>query len=129
MTPWTAAHQASLSITNSQSLLRLMPIESVMPSNHRILCHPLLWRIGRNESHHCPTKGKEESLITFSNPHRCRGVRKDLRDSTNPRRSSIPTENPNGRHHHIQPKPYKISMYFSCPISHCVWLNYSKIYQ
>ena len=42
MTPWTAAHQASLSITNSQSLLRLMPIESVMPSNHRILCHPLL---------------------------------------------------------------------------------------
>ena len=41
-TPWTAAHQASLSITNSQSLLRLMPIESVMPSNHLILCQPLL---------------------------------------------------------------------------------------
>ena len=41
-TPWTAAHQASLSITNSQSLLRLMFIESVMPSNHPILCHPLL---------------------------------------------------------------------------------------
>ena len=40
-TPWTAACQASLSITNSQSLLRLMPIESVMPSNHLILC-PLL---------------------------------------------------------------------------------------
>ena len=42
MTPWTAAHQASLSITNSQSLLKLMSTESVMPSNHLILCHPLL---------------------------------------------------------------------------------------
>ena len=41
-TPWTAAHQASLSITNSWSLLKLMPIESVMPSGHLILCHPLL---------------------------------------------------------------------------------------
>ena len=41
-TPWTAAHQASLSITNSQSLLKLMSIESVMPSNHLILCCPLL---------------------------------------------------------------------------------------
>ena len=42
VTPWTAAHQASLSITNSQSLLKLMSIESVMPSNHLILCRPLL---------------------------------------------------------------------------------------
>ena len=41
-TPWTAACQASLSITNSQSSLKLMSIESVMPSNHLILCHPLL---------------------------------------------------------------------------------------
>ena len=41
-TPWTAACQASLSITNSQSLLKLMSIESVMPSNHLILCCPLL---------------------------------------------------------------------------------------
>ena len=40
--PWTAAQQASLSITNSQSLLKLMSIESVMPSNHLILCRPLL---------------------------------------------------------------------------------------
>ena len=40
-TPWTAARQASLSITNSQSLPKLMSIESVMPSNHLILCHPL----------------------------------------------------------------------------------------
>ena len=42
VTPRTAAHQASLSITNSQSLLKLMPIELMMPSNHLILCHPLL---------------------------------------------------------------------------------------
>ena len=40
--PWTAACQASLSITNSQSLLKLMSIELVMPSRHIILCHPLL---------------------------------------------------------------------------------------
>ena len=41
-TPWTAARQASLSITNSWSLLTLMSIQSVMPSNHLIICHPLL---------------------------------------------------------------------------------------
>ena len=41
-TPWTAAHQASLSITNSRSLLIFMSTESMMPSNHLILCHPLL---------------------------------------------------------------------------------------
>ena len=42
VTPWTAAHQASLSITNSRSLLKLMPIELVMLSSHLILCRPLL---------------------------------------------------------------------------------------
>ena len=42
VTPWTAARQASLSITNSWSLLKLMSIESVMPSSHLILCRPLL---------------------------------------------------------------------------------------
>ena len=42
VTPWTTAHQASLSITNSHSLLRLMSIQLVMPSNHLILCHTLL---------------------------------------------------------------------------------------
>ena len=41
-TPWTAAYQVSLAITISQSLLRLMSIESVMPSDHLIHCHPLL---------------------------------------------------------------------------------------
>ena len=42
VTPWTAACQASLSISNPQSLLKLMSIKSVMPSNHLILCHPFL---------------------------------------------------------------------------------------
>ena len=58
MTPWTATRQASLSITNFQSLFKLMSIDSVMPSNHLILCHPLLFlpsifpsiRIFSNES-------------------------------------------------------------------------------
>ena len=52
VTPWTAAPQASLSITNSQSLLKLMFIELVMPSNHLILCRPLLLsiRVFSNES-------------------------------------------------------------------------------
>ena len=42
LTPWIAAHQASLSITNSRNLLRLMSVESVMPSSHLNLCRPLL---------------------------------------------------------------------------------------
>ena len=42
VTPWTAARQASLSITNSRNLLKFMSLESVMPSSHLILCHPLL---------------------------------------------------------------------------------------
>ena len=44
-TPWTIACQSSLSITNSQSLLKLMSIESVMPSNHLLLCRPSDWRL------------------------------------------------------------------------------------
>ena len=42
LTPWTAAHQAPVSFTISRSLLKLMSVESVMPSNHPVLCHPLL---------------------------------------------------------------------------------------
>ena len=61
LTPWTAARQASLSITNSQSQLKFTSIMSVMPSNHLILCHPLLLlpsifpsiRVFSNESVFC----------------------------------------------------------------------------
>ena len=66
VTPWTAACQASLSITSSQSLLKLMSIESVMPSSHLILCHPLLLlppippsiRVFSNESTLCMRRPK-----------------------------------------------------------------------
>ena len=68
--PWTAAHQASLSITNTRSLLKLMSIESVMASNHLILCHPLLLlpsilpsiRVFYNESVLCITWPKYWSI-------------------------------------------------------------------
>ena len=79
-TPWTTAHQAFLSITNSWSLLKLMPIESVMPSNHLILCHPLLLppsifpsiRVFSNESALCIRWPKYWSFsfsISPSNEH------------------------------------------------------------
>ena len=79
-TAWTAACQASLSITNSWSLLKLMSIESVMPSNHLILCHPLLLlpsvfpsiRVFSNESDLCIRWPKYWSFsfnISPSNEH------------------------------------------------------------
>ena len=76
VTPWTAAHQASLSITNSYSLLKLMSLESVMPSNHLILCHPLLLppsifpsiRIFTNESVLCIRWQKYWSFSFSINP-------------------------------------------------------------
>ena len=80
VTPWAASRQASLSITNSQSLLKLMPIKSVMPSNHLILCHPLLLltsifpsiRVFSNESALCIRWPKYWSFsfnISPSNEH------------------------------------------------------------
>ena len=79
-TPWTTACQASLSITNSRSLLKLMSIESVMPSSHLILCHPLLLlpsippsiRVFSNESALCMRWPKYWSFsfsISPSNEH------------------------------------------------------------
>ena len=79
MTPWTAALQASLSINISQSPPKLMSIESVMPSNSLILCHPLLLpsifpsiRVFSNESAHCIRWPKYWSLsfnISPANEH------------------------------------------------------------
>ena len=77
-TPWTAAHQASLSITKSRSLLKLMSIKSVMPSNHLILCQPLLLlpsisiRVFSNESTLCIRWPRYRSFsfnISPSNEH------------------------------------------------------------
>ena len=78
--PWTAARQASLSATNSQSLLKLISIELVMPSNHLILCHSLLLlhlifpsiRVFSNESVLCmkwPSIGVSASAISPSNEY------------------------------------------------------------
>ena len=80
VTPWTATHQASLFITNYQSLLKLMSIDSVMPSNHLILCHPLLLlpsifpsiSVFSNESALCirwPTYWSFSFNISLSNEH------------------------------------------------------------
>ena len=80
VTPWAAAHQASLSITNSQSPPKPMSIESVMPCNHLILCHPLLLlpsiftsiRVFSNESALCIRWPKYWSFsfnISPSNEH------------------------------------------------------------
>ena len=76
MIPWTAAHQASLSITNSQSLLKLMSVELVMPSNHLVLCRPLLLlpsifpgiRVFSNESVLCIRWPKYWSFSFSINP-------------------------------------------------------------
>ena len=73
MTPWKAACQASLSITNTQSLLKFMSIELVMPSNHLILCHPLFLppiifpriRVFSNESVLC-IRWPEDWSFSFS---------------------------------------------------------------
>ena len=80
VTPWTAAHQASLSITNSQSSLKLMSIESVMPSSHLILCFPILLlppippsiRVFSNESTLCmrwPKYWSFSFIIILSKEH------------------------------------------------------------
>ena len=80
VTPWTTARQASLSNTNSQSLHKLISIESVMPSNYLILCHPLLLlpstfpsnRVFLNESAFCIRWPKYWSFsfnISLSNEH------------------------------------------------------------
>ena len=79
-TPWTVARQASLSITNSWSLLKPMPIQSVMPSNHLTLCHSLLLlppippsiRVFSNESTlrlRCPKYWNFSFSISSSNEH------------------------------------------------------------
>ena len=67
VTPWTAARQVSLSITNSRSLLKLMSVESVMPSNHLVLCRPLLLLPSIS-----PASGS--FLITKPKPHQVLGL-------------------------------------------------------
>ena len=84
VTPWTAAHQASLSITNSWSLPKLMSIKSVMPSNHPIFCHPLLLpsilpsiKVFPNESALCIRWAKYWSFSFSINPSKWDRVLRD----------------------------------------------------
>ena len=78
VTSWTAAHQASLSITNSWTFLKLMSIKSVMPFNHLILCHPLLFppsifssiRVFSNESVLCIKWPKDWSFSFSITPYK-----------------------------------------------------------
>ena len=94
VTPWTAACQASLSITNSQSLIKLMSIKLMMPSNHLILCHPLLLlsiflsiRVFSNESvlHiRWPKYWSFSFNISPSNECSGLGVKPSSRGSSNP---------------------------------------------
>ena len=69
VTPWTAAHQVSLSITNSRSSLKLMSIESVIPSNHLILCRPLLLHLSS-----FPASGSFQMSQLFSSSGQSIGV-------------------------------------------------------
>ena len=66
-TPWTAARQASLSITNSQNLLKLVSIGSVMPSNHLILCRPFSCYSTTNRNEHQAVKSLEEMSMHVAN--------------------------------------------------------------
>ena len=103
-TPWTAACQASLSITNSRSLLKLMSVESVMPSNHFILCHLFLLppsifpsiRVFSNESAlriRWPKYWSFSFNVSPSNEHV--GVHRSIHVSTMEHRSiRVSTDNP-----------------------------------
>ena len=106
VTPWTAIHQASLSITNTRSLPKLMSIESVMPSNHLILCHPVLLppsifpstRVFSNESvlHiRWPKDWSSSFSISLSNEYSGQiSFRIDWLDLLDPRNSQDPSPTP-----------------------------------
>ena len=125
-TPWIAACQASLSITNSQSLLKLMSIKSVMPSSHLILCHPLLLlppippsiRVLSNESALCMRRPKYWSFsfsISPSSEHpgriSCRMDWLDLLAVQGTLKSLL-------RHHSSKASIIRRSAFFTVQLSH-----------
>ena len=124
--PWTASCQASLSITNSQSLLKFMSIESVMPSNHLILCHPIILlpsifpsiRIFSNESFLCirwPRYWSFSFSISPSNEYSWlisfRIYRFDLLDVQGTLKSLL-------QHHISKPSILWCSAFFTVQLSH-----------
>ena len=123
--PWITAHQASLSITNSQSLLKLMSIESVMPSSHLILCHPLLLlppippsiRLFSNESTlrmRWPKYWSFSFSISSSNEHSGLIFRMDWLDllAVQGTLKSLP------QHHSSKASVFQYSAFFTVQLSH-----------
>ena len=125
-TPWTAARQASLSITNSQSLLKLMPIESVMPSSHLILCLPLLLlppippsiRVFSNESTLCMRWPKYWSFSFSVSPSNERPglifIRMDWLDPL----AVQGTLKSLLQHHTLKASVHRCSVFFTVQLSH-----------
>ena len=131
VTPWTAAHQASLSITNSWSLLKLMSIALVMPSNHLILCHPFLLlssifpsiRVFSNESVLCIRWPKYRSFSfnisssnEYSGPTSFRMDWLDLLAVQGTLKSLL-------QHHSSKVSIFRCSAFFMVQLSH--WENHS----
>ena len=124
VTPWTAAHQASLSITNSRSLLKLVSLESGMPSNHLILCRPLLLpsifpniRVFSNESALCIRWPKYWSFsfnISPSNKHPGLIFRMDWLDLL----AAQGTLKSLLQHHSSKPSVLQCSVFFIVQLSH-----------
>ena len=125
-TPWITAHQASLSITNSRSLLKLMPIELLMPSSHLILCRPLLFpppippsiRVFSDEST-LPTRWPKYWSFTFniSPSHEHPGLisfRMDLLDLL----AVQGTLKSLLQHHSSKPSTFQCSAFFIVQLSH-----------
>ena len=128
-TPWTAAHQGSVSITNSQSLLKLMPVASVMPSNHLILCHPLLLppsifpsiRVFSNESVLCIRQTKYWSFsFNISPSNEYSGLISFRIDWLNQGALKTPLQ-----HHSAKASILQRSAFFIVQLSHDYWKNQS----
>ena len=130
-TPWTAARQASLSITNSQSLLKLMSIESVMPSNHLILCRPLL--LSPSIFHNIKVFSNESALlirwpkfwsfsfnISPSNEHPGLIFRTDWLDLL-----AVQGTLKSLLQHHSSKASILCSAFFTVQLSHPYWKNHS----
>ena len=124
VTPWTTAGQASLSITNSQSVPKLMSIESVIPSNHLILCHPLLLpsifpsiRVLSNESALCIRFPKYWSFsFSISPSSEYSGLISFRMDWLDP--SVQGTLKGLLQHHHLKTSIFQGSAFFMVQLSH-----------
>ena len=136
MTPWTAACQASLSITNSQSLLKLMSIESVIPSKHLILCHPLLLlpsifpsnRVFSNESVLCIRWPKHWSFSISISPSNVYSGLISFRTDWFDLLTIQGTLKSLLQHHTLKASILWCSAFFIVQLSHLYWKNHNLDY-